>query len=109
MTAEDIAKVEEASQGSSTELGELFGRIRAITGAMLFSGRGLQRYQQNLESISDASETYNDITNIVLDNVGKRFDIELNKIQNHFKTMGDEILRVADQVFGGFEKMTVGV
>lgn len=104
-----LAKIEEASQGSSTELGNLFGRIRAITGAMLFSGRGLQRYQENLLEITDAAESYNKATELVIENVGKRFEIELNKITNFFTVTGDRILRFTETAIGGFDNITFAV
>jgi TP901 family phage tail tape measure protein len=104
-----LAKIEEASQGSSTELGELFGRIRAITGAMLFAGRGLVRYQENLEEIIKSTETYNERTAIVTENTGKRLEIELNKISNFFLELGDRFLRNIDVISGGFAGLTSAV
>jgi TP901 family phage tail tape measure protein len=104
-----LAKIEEASQGSSTELGELFGRIRAITGAMLFAGRGLERYQENLEEIVKSTDTYNERTAIVMENTGKRLEIELNKISNFFLELGDRFLRNIDAISGGFTLLTSGV
>lgn len=104
-----LAKVEEASQGSSTELGRLFGRIRAITGAMLFAGKGLQRYQENLAEINKSTETYNERTAIVMENTGKRLEIEFNKISNFFIDISDKMIRAIDKMTGGFTLLTSAV
>jgi TP901 family phage tail tape measure protein len=104
-----LAKIEEASQGSSTELGELFGRIRAITGAMLFAGEGLKRYQENLEEINRSTETYNERTAIIMENTGKRLEVELNKISNFFLELGDRFLRNVENIRGGFGTLTSAV
>ena len=104
-----LAKVEEASQGSSTELGRLFGRIRAITGAMLFAGEGLTRYQENLEEINKSTETYNERTAIVMENTGKRLEVEFNKISNFFIDISDKMIRAIDKMTGGFTLLTSSV
>jgi TP901 family phage tail tape measure protein len=98
-----LAKIEEYAQGSSTELGELFGRIRAITGAMLFAGKGLERYNNALEEITNSQESYGKAAEIVLTNVGKRLDIELNKIKNFFIEGVDLWIRRIDILTDGFE------
>ena len=105
-----LARIEEHAQGSSTELGELFGRIRAITGAMLFAGRGLDRYNNALAEITNAQESYGRATEIVMQNVGKRLDIEFNKIKNFFTVdIVDKWLRQIDTMFGGFDSITASV
>jgi len=42
-----LAKLEERTKGSSTEIGNLFGRIRAITGAMVFAGDNTERSRKS--------------------------------------------------------------
>ena len=107
--AEVLGKIENYAQGSSTELGELFGRIRAITGAMLFSGEGLTRYNEALAEITNSTESYNTAFDTVINNTGKRIDIEFKKISRFFQTMVDDTLRSLDTVFGGFENVTVAI
>ena len=102
-----LAKIEEHSQGSSTALGELFGRIRAITGAMLFAGEGLVRYDNALEQIKNSQDDYGRRTEIVMENAGKRLEIEFNKIKNFFTVdLTDKALRTIDSIAGGFGSLS---
>lgn len=108
--AEVLGKIEEHAQGSSTELGELFGRIRAITGAMLFAGEGLERYNNALEQITSSQDDYARRTAIVMENTGKRLEIEFNKIKNYFTVeLTDKALRSFDIIIGGFGSLSTVV
>ena len=107
-----LAILEEKTKGSTTELGELFGRIRAITGALVFSGEGLEVFNENLAKISSeqALKDFEANTLLVLGNVGKQLDIEKERFANFFRVeVGREliegILAVNDAV-GGFTEVT---
>ncbi len=100
--------LEETTRGSATELGELFGRIRAITGALVFAGDGVERFNRNLEQIRDISalEDFRRATELVLRNTGRELEIEFNKIRNFFEVeLGRSLLEVLADVnesIGGF-------
>lgn len=92
------------------ELGELFGRMRAIVGAtgILFKK---ELFDTNYAKI--AFESMSDLTKaqeLVMENSGKRLQIELNKVKNMFTvTFGDvflqQMLKIND-TFGGLSKIT---
>ncbi len=106
-----LAILEEKTKGSTTELGELFGRIRAITGALVFSGEGLETFNENLAKIESARalEDFQRNTLLVLDNIGKRLDIEKERFANFFRVeVGrgfiDGLLEINDAL-GGFTEI----
>lgn len=99
-----LAAIEERAQGSSDELGELFGRIRAIVGAMIFAGRGLKDYENNLNEITNAQGSFNRAVTLTLENTGKQMRIELNKIKNAFLVdFADNAIRGLSRVTNNFE------
>lgn len=70
---------------SSSELGELFQRIRAIRGALGFTGEGLKIFQDNLDSINTASiEDFEQKATDVLQSAGQQLRVEGEKIRNFF-------------------------
>lgn len=88
-----LAKLEERTRGSATEIGKLFGRIRAIGGAMIFAGDGVNRFREALDAIKNSSVSFQKSVDIILASTGTRFDIELSKIRNFFiLDFGDPIL-----------------
>lgn len=80
-----LQKLNEKSGGLSDELTKLFGRINAITGGFLLSGKSLNLYNEQLEKIKNGSQQYGEAVQIVLANAGKQVQIEFNKIANFFK------------------------
>jgi len=94
-----LQRLEERTQGSSTELGKLFGRIRAISGAMIFAGRGLETFEQNWKEIQNAQESYRTATKETMENVGRDIKIEVQKIKNYFtEEFGTVFLEVVQGV-----------
>ena len=102
-----LAKIEERTKGSTTELGELFGRIRAITGAMVFAGEGLERFGENLEKIKDPAEAFERAVTLVLQNTGQKLRIEIEKIKNIFiKDFGQKLIAFAVNLNENFVRLT---
>lgn len=100
--------VEKRTQGSSTEVAKLFSRLRGLTAALTFSGKGLERFERELGKIENASESFGKATNIVLDSVGKRFEIQINRIRNFFiKDVGITLVRGIVTLGDAFEGLEV--
>ena len=76
--------IEQRTRGTSTELAELFNRVRAVTGAMILSGDGLDEYNDNLQQIIASSVDFDKKANDILETAGKNFQRELNQIKNIF-------------------------
>lgn len=77
-------KVAEAARNSNdemAEIGELFNRIRAITGV---SALDLEIYAKDLYEIRNASGEAAGALELVQENAGKKLQVELNKIKNIF-------------------------
>lgn len=100
-----LAILEERTQGSSDELGKLFGRIRAITGAFLFAGEGLERFDENFKKIQDSAESFNKAVAISFESSGRKLRLELDRIRTFFITevgtdLVDTIVKVSESVGG---------
>lgn len=87
-----LRKLEKVTKGSSTELAKYISRIRGISGAMALQGKNLDLLGSNIDQISDAYKTYAEVANITISNVGKKFEIELAKITQHFDSLGKTVL-----------------
>jgi len=96
--------------GSSTELVKYMNSIRGISGAMIFTGKDLELLIENTEKTANAFETYGERTKRVMDNLGKQFDIELNRIRNFFiEDFGVSLITKFSAVFGGFQSLSDAV
>ena len=102
-----LAKLQEWTRGSSTELAKLVNRIRGISGMMAMSNHGLEIYLQNYKEILKAENTYDEKTRIVLENTGKRLAIEMTKLRNFFRVdLGNNAIEVIHEIItalGGVE------
>lgn len=99
-----LIKLEERTRGSASELGELFGRIRAITGAMIFAGEGTADFGRNLDIVSKSQETFAERTDIITQSAGFELRKVLNEIANIFKIdIGQESLEAVRRLTGGFQ------
>jgi len=103
-----LERIRIASQGSSKELGELFGRIRAIQGAMTFSHQHLETYNKDLLAIRESEASYSAATGIVMENVGKKFEIAETKIKNFFTVdVGTRLLSQIGALTGDFDDLVI--
>lgn len=87
-----LEKIEEKAHGSAAAIGELFGRIRATSGAMIFTGERLQAYGDDLEQITKATETYGAAHDKIMKTAGKTVEIEMNKIRLYFQRIGSTFI-----------------
>lgn len=95
------------TQGSSTELGELFQRIRAINGALVLAGSGFDDYGETLRRITLASGDFNEKTELVLESASKKYAIEMNKIKNSItRDFGLTIVNSVNSVDALFKGVT---
>ncbi|KKM98417.1 hypothetical protein LCGC14_1158220, partial [marine sediment metagenome] len=105
-----LARLEERTGGASDEIGALFGRIRAITGAMIFAGDGLDRFNKNLAEIRATTiEDFGLIVEQVVQKSGRQLEIEATRIRNFFEVdLGQSIIETLAKVnrsIGGFSRI----
>lgn len=82
-TIRELNKVANASLDPFGELGEMFGTIRAITGATTFiDPRVEQQYLKTLDVLQSANVDYVRAFEIIMGNPGEIFQREMNKIKN---------------------------
>jgi len=81
-----LAMIEERTKGSSSELGKLFGRIRAIAGGMVFAGKGVKEFETTLAELHASGPSYIQAIEDVMTATSKRVRLELNEVQNAFLT-----------------------
>jgi len=103
-----MAELETQTQGNIAELGKLFTRMRAITGAAIFTGKGLELFTENLRKIQEESvSVFLKAEEDALKNQGRILRIELNKIKNFFvDDLGFALIRSINAFskrFGGLD------
>jgi len=90
-----VGQLNKRTQGSTAEIGKLFNRVRAITGALIISGEKLKDFNSTLAAIDTSGvETLDKASGKVLDALGKRFDKLKNTIINVFiQDVGPAVLK----------------
>lgn len=81
-----LAKLEEAASsggGELQELGAMFGRIRAITGAAGLTGN-LELFNKTLAELTDGAKDANQALEEITNTAGYKLQVEFNKIKNVF-------------------------
>lgn len=99
-----LAELEKFSAGSSTELGKLWGTIRAITGGTVFIGQGLKQFNSDIAEIQNNSfAAYNRAAETVLANPAEVITREWQRFKNFFVfDVGQPIVKwLAEMVKGG--------
>ena len=108
-----LEMVQEKTQGSATEIGKLFSRIRAIVGVLGFAGESMNTYNNNLEEIRGSTESFNKAVEIGFESNAKKIQVELNKVANFFEVdLGQKILANIVEVseeFGGLSKVMINL
>lgn len=90
-----LEKLEDATRGSTTEISNLFSRIRATVGAAaIFSGDNLARFASDYRDILyNSAAAYDEATRRAFDAPARRAQIELQKLKNFFMVdIGSEML-----------------
>ncbi|HUU87828.1 MAG TPA: phage tail tape measure protein [Candidatus Glassbacteria bacterium] len=101
-----LVALTEKAKDSVTDLGKLFGRLRAMMGAFLLQGEGLAIYIKNLLEIKDATEAYDKSLSQILEKTGKQLDIQFNKIKNWFTDTSRDIIIFVGEWTENFQKIT---
>lgn len=80
-----MSELEERTKGSTTELGQLWGRVRSMTGAALFDKAGIKDFVKDLDQIQNSMASFEVGQKRVMETTGKQLEIELTKIKNFFR------------------------
>ena len=101
-----LEELDKRTQGSSTELGKLFNRVRAVTGSLIFAGRGVEEFNTTLTQIDTSGvETLDAATARIQATLGKRFDRLANQIKNVFLVdIGQPVLNTLLNITEGLIK-----
>jgi TP901 family phage tail tape measure protein len=102
-----LASETERGGDQMAELGEIFQDLRAITGAQGLVSN-FDDLQQTINQVSNATAAYNEAFSLSLDAIGRKADIELEKLRQQFlNTFGERLLRAfinVSEAFGGADK-----
>jgi len=99
-----LKELQERTKGQTTEIAKLVNRLRGLTGTLAFSGEGFEIYKKNEEALKDPLLDYEKAVDLVMSNVGKKFEIELNKVKNYFKVdIGTDFLNKIVIFFDTFD------
>lgn len=103
-----LGQIEKNVGGTTSALGKAFGRVRAITGALIFASEsGAKAFNETLAELNDPKLLQNFQKNFetVFDSNGEVIRRETNRLRNFFQVeLGQEVLKaVADfaRNFGG--------
>ncbi|KKL52039.1 hypothetical protein LCGC14_2289510, partial [marine sediment metagenome] len=78
-----LSLIRERAGGTATELGELFGRIRAVRGALGLTGAAAETYEKNLKAIQQAtSETIIEAKMKIFATSAKQVTVEIQRLKN---------------------------
>lgn len=104
-----LQKLEEYAQGNASRMAALYGNIRAITGAFIFAGEGLNRYNQILSESTTSTLQYDNAINIISQNSGRKIRIAFQTIANSFTVFGNQVIDVVARLQEHFVKFEDGV
>jgi len=101
-----LEKLRGTTEGTATEMGELWGRVRATRGALGITGAMAEQYQRRLELIRNTtSELLDERLELIWQTNAKQVEIELNKlsvtIQAGFGRGVNELMLKLFNAFGG--------
>lgn len=115
-----LRKLQDATQGSTSELAKFFQNIRGLKGAVGLTGDAFQDYESTLRKFTtNVLPEYQKAQQEAFMNPGFQIQQQLNKIRNSFIEFGDSAISVAlgiGEKFGGgngiagvVEKLTAAV
>lgn len=99
-----IEKLRETTQGTASEMGELFGRVRATRGALGITGAAAADYERRLSAIKEtSSELLDQKLELIWESNAKQVEIELNKLSvGMTKNFGQGVNIVLQKIFNTF-------
>ena len=109
-----LGAIEQAAGGTTTELGKAFGRVRAITGALIFSGEGAEEAAAKIKEIGDVTlAAFGKDTQRVIESTGQQLKIAAQEAKNFFEEfVGTPVLQsIAKWIkeAGGMTKIIKGI
>lgn len=92
---------------STTEIAKLINRVRGLSGTLAVTGKGFNLLRKNIDEIATKSmPAFRRATEIVLGNIGKRFQIFQNQLKNFFtQDIGQDFLEALSLLTGGFTNL----
>ena len=107
-----LTTLSNVTKGNTAELGKYVSRLRGLSGAaILTSKEGLADYIATVEKMTSSTESFNKAVELTTQNVGKRFQIELNKAKNAIlNDFGIPIIQTAVKAIdwlGGMQHATI--
>lgn len=95
---EFLARIEKAAGGTTTGIAKAFGRVRAITGALVLGRQGLEAYNETLQAQNDPNllKDFERNFQTVFTSNGEVVKREANRIKNFFQVeLGQNVLTAA--------------
>ncbi len=95
-----LQRLQNSTKGSATELGKYINRVRGLSGAMILTNEGLDKYRSNLDEIRDSSESYGKAVDEVMNNSGKRAEIFFNRMKTAALSFGATFVETWTGILG---------
>lgn len=99
-----LGKLSEMTGGTATEMGKLFGRVRAVRGALGLTGEAAQKYTEDLQAIREAGpETLFEAKELIFETNAKQVQLEINELRNAvIFDFGRDVLNIINKVIQAF-------
>ncbi len=100
-----LQEISKHGGSSATEMGKLYGRVRAVRGALGLTNDQAERYAENLRKIKGAgAETVTDAKKLIFETNAKQLELEFNEISVAVTSFGqtfNSVLLTVIQAAGG--------
>lgn len=91
-----LEEIREKTGGSTEKMGQLFGNVRALTGALVLTGSGFNDFNNGLEAVRDSAGMTDKAFDIINNTIGNKW----NKLKNTFKNTATSILDTQSGALG---------
>lgn len=96
--AKFLEEIKTKTKGNTTTMGQLFGNVRALSGALILSGKGLGDFNTSLTAMKNSTGATDEAFNIMTNTIGHK----LNKFKNTSKNVFTSIMNTQSGLIGGY-------
>jgi len=100
-----LKDVQKATGGNTAQMAKLFGRVEALNGALVLTGKGAQKFQDSLDAMAKKTGA----VNIAFDKMADAAGNSTQRIINNFKSLLISIGAPLLDEFGGIAKALAAI
>lgn len=92
---EDVRK---KTGGNTETMGKLFGNVKALSGSLILTGKGLKDFKTNMDAMGDSAGSVDQAYKIATGSIGYKVD----KLKNIFKNTSTSIMNTQSGLLGKY-------